>query len=174
MREGIGTSNGELLKLEAKLGEDVVTWRGRVFRTDKAKSDAETLPEAFPTENGLLPHLHSDLEERFPRALAGPGAGDEEPEENRELEKRGEALGKDKARFGKSEARQLTSNFENKGTQLSLASKHDQHRDGVRNDPPWRGPGIGQRVVTKVAEPSLCAPTLVAHLVLGSSAVTAG
>jgi hypothetical protein len=105
MRKDMGTSKGEMLKLTAELGEDVVTWQGRLFRADRAASGEEVLPEAFPTVNGLLPHLHDDLEDRFPRALAGPDAGDEEPEEDQELEKRGEELGKGKARFEKTKTR---------------------------------------------------------------------
>jgi hypothetical protein len=98
MRTDVGTSKGELLKLKEELGEDIVTWEGRSFMADKSMGEM-VLPEAFHTMSGVLPHLHDDLEERFPRAYAGPGARDEEPEEDRNLESRGEALGTNRARF---------------------------------------------------------------------------
>jgi hypothetical protein len=74
--------------------------------------------------------MHSDLEDRFPMAMAAGEVGDEDPQEDERLEKHGEALGKNKERFQK---KAVTS--EGQGTQLSLASKHDQHSDGARKDP---------------------------------------
>ena len=112
MRAGIGTSKGEMLELKAEPGEEVMTWEGRLFRVDRTGGSEEELPQAFPTVNGLLPHLHDDLEDRFPKATAGPGAGDEEPSEDQELERRGETLGKNKARFGKTETHLLSDHFE--------------------------------------------------------------
>ena len=45
-------------------------------------------------DEGLLPHLHSNLEDLFPRAKACEGAGDEDPPGEDGLEERGTALGK--------------------------------------------------------------------------------
>ena len=48
---------------------------------------------------GALPHLHDDLDERFPKAMAGRGMEDEDPLDNNDLELRGERIGKQGVRF---------------------------------------------------------------------------
>ena len=76
----------------------MVTWWGRAFPRGASEGGLET-PEAFHSVSGLLPHLHEDLEDRLPNAVAGPDAGDKDPEQEESLERRGEKLGRSKARF---------------------------------------------------------------------------
>ena len=52
------------------------------------------LPEAYESLPGLLPHMHSDQDAGYPRAVVEHGTGDCEPAENTTLEQRGMALGR--------------------------------------------------------------------------------
>ena len=56
-------------------------------------------PEAFHGVNGVLPHLHDDLDGRFPTALAGPSLEDVDPPNDDVLEHGGERIGKQGVRF---------------------------------------------------------------------------
>ena len=56
-------------------------------------------PEAFHCVSGTLPHLREDLDERFPKALAGPSLEDDDPPANGDLELCGERIGKQGVRF---------------------------------------------------------------------------
>ena len=98
MRTDVGTSKGEMLTMREQAAGDTMVWGGRTFQADRSMGEI-VLPEAFHTIEGVLPHMHSDLEERFPMATAGEDAGDVDPTEDERLERRGEALGKSKARF---------------------------------------------------------------------------
>ena len=49
--------------------------------------------------DGVLPHLHSDLEQRFPKAEAGDALNDLDPEMDDTLEKHGMHVGSSGARF---------------------------------------------------------------------------
>ena len=51
------------------------------------------VPEAWPAKEGLLPHLHEDSEDRFPRAVTCDELEDKDPEGDEGLELRGAALG---------------------------------------------------------------------------------
>ena len=91
-RSGLGTSKGELVKLAQDLGTTgTVTWQGRVF---PKCADVADIPEAWPAQAGMLPHLHGDWEKRSPRAAACDQLEDEDPEGDDGLEARGEELGK--------------------------------------------------------------------------------
>ncbi len=90
LRAGAGTSKGELLAI-APRGEAQVERDGHLF--DVAIWEEEEVPEAYPCCPGMLPHEHADLEARFPRAEAGPDAGDSEPDECSALETRGRHIG---------------------------------------------------------------------------------
>jgi hypothetical protein len=65
-------------------------WHGRVF--PRSCEDTET-PEALPAREGVLPHLHEDGEDRFPRAVARDALEDQDPEDNGGLEERGKKIG---------------------------------------------------------------------------------
>ena len=72
-------------------GRGTIDWHGRQF--PHTTLDGDVLPEAFLHEDGLLPHLHENLEEIFPRAWVCRGQGDEDPPEDTGLEEFGTALG---------------------------------------------------------------------------------
>ena len=91
VRADAGTSKGELLRLEAA-GVHLVDWDGHKFPTVEA--EGEQVVEALQQRPGVLPHLHEDLEERFPRAKACEATVDEDPVEDGSLEHRGELLGR--------------------------------------------------------------------------------
>ena len=90
LRSGVGTSKGELLRL-AESTTGTMPWQGRVF--PKAAYEDLDVPEALPAQEGLLPHLHDDYKDRFPRAEACPEREDKDPEEGEGLETRGRAIG---------------------------------------------------------------------------------
>ena len=69
----------------------LIDWGGRQFPVSML--DGVALPEAFVHEDGLLPHLHENLAEIFPRARACKGQGDEDPPEDRGLEDFGANFG---------------------------------------------------------------------------------
>ncbi len=54
----------------------------------------EYVPEAYYHRPELLPHEHPDLDRMFPRAYAAPALDDGEIVVPDELERRGEAIGK--------------------------------------------------------------------------------
>ena len=91
VRADAGTSKGELLRLEAA-GVDLVEHDGRQFPT--VECDGERVVEALPSRPDLLPHLHEDMEERFPRARACEALEDDDPVSHDGLEARGVHLGK--------------------------------------------------------------------------------
>ena len=91
LRAGAGTSKGELLAI-APRGEAQVERDGHLFDV-AIWEEEEEVPEAYPCCPGMLPHEHADLEARFPRAEAGPDAGDSEPDECSALETRGRLIG---------------------------------------------------------------------------------
>ena len=92
IRVDAGTSKGELLRLEAA-GVNLVDWDGHRFPT--IDFEGEQVVEALPQRPDLLPHMHHDLEERFPKAKACHARDDEDPEGDDGLEARGELLGRD-------------------------------------------------------------------------------
>ncbi len=92
IRMDAGTSKGELLKLEAA-GVYTMDWDGRRFPT--VELEGERVVEALPQRPGTLPHLHEDMEERFPKAKACEAMMDTDPVSDDGLEARGEHLGRD-------------------------------------------------------------------------------
>ena len=94
----MGTSKGEMLVMREEAAGDMMVWGSRSFKADRSMGEI-VLPEAFNTIEGVLPHMHVDFEDRFPMATAGDGAGDSDPKEDEGLERRGESLGRSKARF---------------------------------------------------------------------------
>ena len=90
LRSGAGTSKGELLKL-AEDSTGTMLWHGRVF--PRSGGEDADVPEAWPAREGLLPHLHEDSEDRFPRAVTCEELEDKDPEGDEGLELRGAALG---------------------------------------------------------------------------------
>ena len=91
IRVEAGTSKGELLRLEAA-GAPTMEWHGRRFPA--VEVEGEQVAEALPQRPDTLPHLHEDLEERFPKAHACEPSVDEDPPEHRGWEARGIRLGK--------------------------------------------------------------------------------
>ena len=90
LRSGAGTSKGELLKL-AEDSTGTMLWHGKVF--PRSGGEYADVPEAWPAREGLLPHLHEDSEDRFPRAVTCEELEDKDPEGDEGLELRGAALG---------------------------------------------------------------------------------
>jgi hypothetical protein len=103
LRNDAGTSKGEsLCAMDAGHNasqraqacndfQDMIDWGGRQFPVSML--DGVALPDAFVHTNGLLPHLHDNLAEIFPRARACKSQGDADPPEDRALEDFGAALG---------------------------------------------------------------------------------
>ncbi len=91
-RVDAGTSKGELLRLEAA-GVNLMDWDGRQFPT--VEFEGEQVVEALPQRPDMLPHMHDDMEERFPRAKACEALVDDDPVMDDGLEARGELLGRD-------------------------------------------------------------------------------
>ena len=98
MRQGMGTSKGELLSVQARQAEELMDWGGHVFPTGGTTGEAR-IPEAFRCLSGVLPHLHSDLEQRFPKAEAGEALADCDPAIDDSLEQHGRHIGSNGARF---------------------------------------------------------------------------
>ena len=70
----------------------MVGWHGRHFL--QTTLDGDVLPDAFVHDDGLLPHLHGNLEELFPKAHACEDMGDKDPFEDVSLETRGIKIGR--------------------------------------------------------------------------------
>ena len=68
-------------------------WDGRQFPT--VEFEGERVVEALPQRPDMLPHMHDDMEERFPRAKACEALVDDDPVMDDGLEARGELLGRD-------------------------------------------------------------------------------
>ena len=98
MRQGIGTSKGELLAVQAEQAAELVEWGGYKFPSCGVTGEAH-IPEAFRCRSGILPHLHSDLEQRFPQAEAGEALHDADPGTDDSLEGRGMLIGSNGVRF---------------------------------------------------------------------------
>ncbi len=90
IRAGVGTSKGEMLNLEVKDGNAIEV---NGYKFPATEYEGVLVPEAHHCHPGVLPHLHEDAVQRFPRAIACEPLGDEDPEENSFLEKRGRAVG---------------------------------------------------------------------------------
>ena len=98
MRQGIGTSKGELLAVQAEQAAELVDWGGHKFPLGELSGEVG-LPEAFRCMEGVLPHLHMDIEQRFPRAEAGEALKDADPEMDNTLEAHGRRIGSNGPRF---------------------------------------------------------------------------
>ena len=98
LRAGQGTSKGELLSVQAARATDLVDWEDRKFPAGEAMGE-QRLPEAYHCSEGLLPHMHEDVYDRFPKAAAGEELDDADPPEDSILEELGTRLGKDGERF---------------------------------------------------------------------------
>ena len=86
----MGTSKGELLRL-ADGTTGTMLWHGKVF--PKSTNEDADIPEALPAQEGLLPHLHEDWEDRFHRAEACEELEDKDLEGEEGMEIRGRAIG---------------------------------------------------------------------------------
>ena len=75
LREGAGTTAGEMLHVEAYAGP-TVAHEGRVFPA--VFVDGERTPDAYLHDVTRLPHQHEHLDELFPRAIAAAGPGDQD------------------------------------------------------------------------------------------------
>jgi hypothetical protein len=84
VREALGTSKGEMLTVSEEASGDTVAWGSRSFMADRSMGEL-VLPEAFHCIERVLPHMHSDLEDRFPMAMAAGEVGDEDPQEDERL-----------------------------------------------------------------------------------------
>ena len=102
LRGATGTSKGEMLHIggDVPLPEAqrrslsdalLVSWHGQVF--PQAGDGDAGLPEAYECSPALLPHLHRDLDEWFPRAQACAELEVTEPLEDGQLEAVGAAFG---------------------------------------------------------------------------------
>ena len=96
IRKDAGKTKGELLEIHEQNG-DVMKWDDRLFPFTEV--DGEQVPEAYPVLEGLLPHMHPDLYDRFPRAFAADEPDDPDPGTNDALERRGREIGTNSARF---------------------------------------------------------------------------
>jgi hypothetical protein len=93
LRTGAGTSKGEsLCSLSNPGGAGMLDWDGRQFPVSTL--DGDVLPDAFMHHAGLLPHLHENFEDVFPKAKACEDAGDVDPLGEDGLEDFGTALGR--------------------------------------------------------------------------------
>ena len=74
-----------------------MVWEGQVCPS--VVCDGDQLPEALHSQPGLLLHLHTDHESRYPRAVVKHQLNDRDPPEDTALEQRGITLGKEPQRF---------------------------------------------------------------------------
>ena len=102
LREGAGTSKGELLSVQQEAHEDKILWDGHLFPV--TVEDGQRVPEAYRSEAGLLPHLHADVECRYPKAHAAGEVDDPDPPEHQGLEVRGDEIGRGTARYRKNDS----------------------------------------------------------------------
>ena len=103
LRRDAGTSKGETLcgmsasnSASQRLPDQDaspawISWQGRQFPT--CTLDGDNLPEAYVHEEGLLPHLHLNFADLFPKAQACKHQGDVDPPEDAGLEEFGKQLG---------------------------------------------------------------------------------
>ena len=98
LRAGQGTSKGELLSVQAARAADLVDWEDKRFPAGEAIGE-QRLPEAYHCDEGVLPHLHNDVYDRFPKATASDELDDADPKDDTTLEELGTRLGKDRERF---------------------------------------------------------------------------
>ena len=103
LRKDAGTSKGESLcnmaanpnASQRRQIQDAsaarIIWDGRQFPISSL--DGIDLPDAFVHEEGLLPHLHENFAEIFPKAQACERQGDEDPADDTGLEELGTRLG---------------------------------------------------------------------------------
>ena len=71
-----------------------MTWCTHTFpRATTNDGTTLNIPEAYPTSQLTLLHMHHDLYQHFPRAMACPAAGDQDPQEEDQLEKVGWRVG---------------------------------------------------------------------------------
>ena len=71
-----------------------ITWCTYTFpRASTYDGTLLKIPDAYPADQLTLPHQHDHLERRFPRAVACPAAGDQDPEGEGQLEKIGWRVG---------------------------------------------------------------------------------
>ena len=101
MRAGQGTSKGELLSVQAEQIRSPMEWDGKTFPKAVAVDGMgeQELPEAYRSVNGFLPHMHDDVEDRYPRAMASEDLPDCDPEDDHSLEDVGNRLGQQAERF---------------------------------------------------------------------------
>ena len=86
LREGYGTTKGELLATEAsERGDELIRWDGKVYPLIRV--DGEDLPDAYEfVLCSQLPHECADLEERFPKAIVREYLEDDKVEDDDILE----------------------------------------------------------------------------------------
>jgi hypothetical protein len=89
LRQAAGKQLGEMLA--SVDSTDTMMHYGRRF--PKSEYEGDAIPEAYRHDPLLLPHLHEDLEQLFPCAVACSPAGDADPLEDTSLEKRGIRIG---------------------------------------------------------------------------------
>ncbi len=91
LREGDGTTKGELLAAEAsERGDELIHWDGKMYPT--VQVDGEILPDAYEfILSTRLPHECVDLDERFPRAIVREYLEDDKVEDDDVLEEIDEA-----------------------------------------------------------------------------------
>ena len=71
-----------------------IEWDGYKYpRTVDEEGQLVDQPDAYPTDDNLLPHQHHDVYPRFPAAVARPAFQEEEYAENDMLEKAGVEVG---------------------------------------------------------------------------------
>ena len=98
VRAGATTSKGELLHLKS-LVQNPVEWGDRVF--ERAADCTEQIPEAFSSQDGILPHMHDDMADRYPQAVACAESLDLDPPTHDGLETRGRREGSSTERYKK-------------------------------------------------------------------------
>ena len=96
LREGVGADHSGLLAIQRDLYDDkeLIDWHGYRYPKKFDEYMQEYVPEAYYHRPELLPHEHPDLDRMFPRAYAAPALDDGEIVVPDELERRGEAIGK--------------------------------------------------------------------------------
>ena len=99
LRSGAGTQKGELLSMASDYEEkELMRWDDKFFLKHIYEGselpEGTAVPEAFEHDLNLLPHMHDNLEDIFPRALAAPPLRDRDPEAGDALERRGRDIGR--------------------------------------------------------------------------------
>lgn len=129
LRAGKGTNKGELLSSEGTQQErwadmrDSIQWNGKTYPCAIDKDGLNTtLPDAYPTYDATLPHMHPNIDNHFPTATVCPALPEDKQEEDEVLEAVGRSEGINGGREERSGERGGVRSIEGKDSEETVAS----------------------------------------------------